>query len=351
MLLKKLLFIIPFLTLFASCTQKHNTNTNANNIVIFPPPPDTTRIQFLTTINNSADACGEPSALKKFLFGNQEILPVVKPYGITIYDSKIYICDTGIGGLEVINLEKKSFEYFKPEGKGTLQFPVNLAIGKNGKLFIADGNRKQVVVFDNDMNYIDAFGQDDNFKPVGVCCYDNKVYVASVSSHAIYVYDITNLKLLYTFPSNGTDTEGYLYQPLNISVSEEVVYVTDFGDSRVKKYTHDGEYIGAIGSYGKNFGQFIRPKGLATDKDNNLYVVDAAFENVQIFNQNDNLLMFFGGSYNGRGSMSLPAGLAIDYSCLDYFRQYVHKDFTLQYLIFVSNQFGPDKIGVYGFVK
>ena len=351
MLLRKLLFIIPFITIFASCSQKFNTKTDANNIVIFPLPPDTTRIQFLTTINNSADACGEPSTLKKILFGEQEILPVVKPYGITIYDSKIYICDTVIGGLEVIDLEKKSFKYFKPGGKGTLLFPVNLSIDNNGRLFIADGNRKQVVVFDSDMNYLDAFGQGDDFKPTGVCCYDNKIYVASVSSHTIYVYDSINFELLYTFPLTGIGSEGYLYQPLNISVNKEMVYVTDFGDSRIKKYSHDGEYIGSVGSYGRDYGQFVRPKGLATDEDNNLYVVDAAFENVQIFNQNDDLLMFFGGSYNGRGSMSLPAGIVIDYSCLDYFRQYVNKDFTLQYLIFVSNQFGPDKIGVYGFVK
>jgi hypothetical protein len=62
-------------------------------------------------------------------------------------------------------------------------------------------------------------------------------------------------------------------------------------------------------------------------------------------------LMHFGGPYNKPGDMWLPAGIAIDYENLNYFSQFVDKSFDLQYLIFVTNQYGPDKISVYGFVK
>jgi DNA-binding beta-propeller fold protein YncE len=349
--MRKSLYIITGIIILASCSQKYNTKIDANNIVIFPPPPDTTRIQFLTTINNSGDACGEPSAIKKFLFGEQELLPVVKPYGIAVYDSKIYICDTGIGGLEIIDLEKKTFEYFTPGGRGRLLFPLNLAIDNKGRLFVADGNRKQIVVFDRDMNYLDAFGQGEDFKPTGVCYYDNKIFVAYVNSHRIYVYDSNNFSLLYSFPDTQTGSIEHLYQPLNIRADDNGVYVTDFGDPGIKIYSHLGDYRGRIGSYGRDYGQFVRPKGIAVDRESNLYVVDAAFENVQVFNEGKELLTYFGGSYNGRGAMSLPAGICIDYSCLDYFREFVYRDFELKYLIFVSNQFGPDKINVYGFVK
>ena len=80
-------------------------------------------------------------------------------------------------------------------------------------------------------------------------------------------------------------------------------------------------------------------------------VVDAAFDNVQVFNEGGNLLMYFGGSYSGMGAMSLPAGITIDYTCTDYFREYVYEAFKLKYIIFVSNQFGAEKISVYGFVE
>ena len=49
--------------------------------------------------------------------------------------------------------------------------------------------------------------------------------------------------------------------------------------------------------------------------------------------------------------MSLPAGVAISYDNLDYFKPYVYKDFNLKFLIYVTNQFGSNKIGVYGFVE
>jgi hypothetical protein len=60
--------------------------------------------------------------------------------------------------------------------------------------------------------------------------------------------------------------------------------------------------------------------------------------------------MFFGGKYQEPGDMWLPAKVALDYDNLKYFEPYVHADFTLQYLIYVTNQYGPDKVSVYGYV-
>ena len=103
--------------------------------------------------------------------------------------------------------------------------------------------------------------------------------------------------------------------------------------------------------FGKGIGQFVRPKGISVDKDDNLYVVDAGFENVQIFNSNNKLLMFFGGPYNGPGDMWLPAKVHVDYENMQYFKKWVSPEYELSYLIYVANQYGPDKISVYGAVK
>ena len=81
------------------------------------------------------------------------------------------------------------------------------------------------------------------------------------------------------------------------------IYVTDFGNPGIKIFTMEGKYISTVGSLGRRFGQFVRPKGIAVDRDLNLYVVDSAFENVQIFNKEGDLLMFFGGTYKGLGDM------------------------------------------------
>jgi DNA-binding beta-propeller fold protein YncE len=156
---------------------------------------------------------------------------------------------------------------------------------------------------------------------------------------------------LNTFPAVNKDDPQSLFSPTNIFVTSNEVYVTDFGDFKIKVYSHDGEFIRSVGSYGQGIGQFSRPKGIAVDKDENLFVVDAGFENAQIFSKSGKLLMFFGGNYKGPGDMWLPAKVTLDYDNMEYFEKYVDPSFNLKYLIFVTNQFGPDKITIYGAVE
>ncbi|MCP4646357.1 MAG: hypothetical protein GY852_01310, partial [bacterium] len=82
-----------------------------------------------------------------------------------------------------------------------------------------------------------------------------------------------------------------------------------------------------------------------------LYVVDAAFENVQLFNAGGDLLMHFGGAYKGAGAMWLPAAVEISYENLSFYEPYVDESFELKYLIYVTNQYGPAKLNVYGRVE
>ncbi|NOY37461.1 MAG: 6-bladed beta-propeller [Chlorobi bacterium] len=318
-----------------------------DNLIIFPPPPDTTRIQFLTFINTSQDISGKQSRFSKFMFGEQKPKPIVRPYGIQTWKNRLYICDTGIGGIELIDFSEGSFDYFQPGGKGQLKLPLNCFVDDAGKLFVADGNRKQIVVFDEEGKYLDAFGETENFKPTDVAIYKDKIFVANILGHQICVYDTIEHKLLYTIPEQQPDKNNRLYQPTNITVTNDMIYVSDFGDFTIKVYSINGKFITSVGGYGRSPGQFTRPKGIETDRKGNLFVVDAAFENVQIFDSHGSLLMFFGGT----GNMNLPAGISISYDDLSYFNDLVDESYTLKYLIFVTNQFGSNKIGVYGFVE
>ena len=78
-----------------------------------------------------------------------------------------------------------------------------------------------------------------------------------------------------------------------------------------------------------------------------MYVVDAAFDNVQMFNPDGRVLMFFGSGGGHPGSMDLPAGICINESDIELFRQYVHPAFEPHRLIVVTNQFGRHKVSVY----
>lgn len=337
--------------ILCACNRQAPGAPSPESLVIFPPPPDSTRIQFLTHFSSSVDLVGEKGAFHRFLFGEEEPLNIIKPYGVTVHKDKVYICDTGMGGLEVLDLSEGSFEYFRPGGKGQLKLPINACLDERDYLYIADANRKQIVVFDNEGNYLHAFGEAKDFKPTDVAVHQGKIWVSNVLDHAVYVYGADDYQFIEKRAAASAGEEGFIRQSTNISISGESLYISDFGDFSVKKYSTEGDYLGVIGGYGSTPGKFTRPKGISLDREENLYVVDAAFENVQIFNKKGELLMHFGGAYKGAGAMWLPAAVEISYENLSYFEPYVDESYTLKYLIFVSNQYGPAKINVYGFVK
>lgn len=352
-LISKIFYLsLAVLLLFnAACSRKLVADKQT---VIYPTPPDTARIQYLTSFSNSLDITAKRSALKKTVLGDEPVIPVGKPYGIATSKGKIFVCDPFIKGLEIIDLAKKTLIPFVPEGRGQLKLPINCFIDQDGKIYITDPERREVVVFDEKLKYISSIGRTDtadNFKPMDICISGEKIWVTNPVSNKVHIYQKEGYKLLKTFPDSAEDEDVRLYNPINICYSDGKIFVTDFGDFKIKIFTEDGKYIRSIGEYGKALGQFVRPKGIAVDRDNNLYVTDAAFENVQIFNKEGRLLMFFGGPYKAPGDMWLPAKVHIDYDNLQYYKKWVSKDYNLKYLIFVTNQFGPDKISVYGAVK
>ena len=335
-----------------SCSRSLHPGAGPSGVVFYPSPPDTTRIQFLTKISSSSDVSGKRGGFKRFILGAEEVRTIGKPYGVTAYKGKIYICDTFKRGFDIIDLNKNTFTEFIPSGKGELKVPLNCFLDERGYLYVADADRKQIVVFNEKGLYDSSFGEMENFKPTDIYIADGKIWVVNLPGHQIHVYrNDSSYQLLYKFPGAHTDSAGYLFSPTNIFVTDQKVYVTDFGDFKIKIFTHSGVMADTVGTHGESLGQFARPKGIAVDRESNLYVVDAGFENIQIFNKSGKLLMFFGGNYKRPGDMWLPAKVTIDYDNLQYFEKYVDPGFHLKYLILVTNQFGPDKLNIYGAVE
>ncbi|MDP3980008.1 MAG: hypothetical protein Q8Q33_01200, partial [Chlamydiota bacterium] len=142
-----------------------------------------------------------------------------------------------------------------------------------------------------------------------------------------------------------------LFSPTNLDLDNSGnMYVSDTGAFNVKKYSADGKLLASYGSHGDALGQFARNKGIAVDREGRVYVVDAAFEKVQIFDQNGQLLLYFPES-NDPAALVLPAGIAIDYDHIEYFKTDINSSFKVDYLIFVTSQYGNRKVSVFGFGK
>lgn len=345
----KIAAFLVIVILSSSCNRQI-IPANDTESRFYPDPPGRPRIQYLTSISNSEDITGERSRFQTFVMGAADIIPISKPYGIASTENKIYICDPAESILEIIDLSKNTFRVFKPGGQGSLIQPLNCTIDKEGRIYIADVSKRQVIIFDNTEKYIGTIYGPEEFRPTDVAVADKLIYIADPDNNKILVYDKSSLDLVRSIPENAEEgDEDWLYNPMNITITEGFIYITDFGHSRIKKFTLTGNYINSVGSYGRNLGQFTRPKGIAVDNENNIFVVDAAFSNVQIFNEKGQLLLYFGGSSSGNpGDMYMPSNVIVDYLNLEHFRDMVDPGYDLKYLILVTNQFGSDKVNVYG---
>jgi hypothetical protein len=343
-------WVFGIMFLLTACTTQLRKADAEKPLKIYPAPPDTTRIQYLTSFSKSSDITGKRSAFMEYILGEEQDQNIIKPYGIATTKGKIYICDSMFEGLEIIDLAEKSFTFFKPDGLGQLKKPINCSTETNGTLYVADAGRNQVVVFSGTGKYLSAFSVGENSRPTDVAVNADRIFITDIKNHRVVIVDKDSKSVIGQIAAQAGE-EGFLNQPSNLFITDERLYVSDFGDFKVKIFDLDGNFIETIGSYGRSPGQFVRPKGIAVDDADRLFVVDAGFENVQIFNRSGDLMMFFGGAYKTPGDMWLPAKVSIDYQNLDYFREYVHPSLELKYLVYVTNQYGPDKVSVYGFVE
>ena len=82
------------------------------------------------------------------------------------------------------------------------------------------------------------------------------------------------------------DAPGQFNMPWGIHVDEWAgVYVVDWRNDRVQKFTADGELVFEIGGSGSGDGEFNRPSGVAVDGDGDIYVADRENHRVQLFSR------------------------------------------------------------------
>lgn len=316
----------------------------------YPPRPELPRIQYLTSFTGRKDV-EEQSGFNKFVEGEKADIQLDKPYGVGTYDGKIYVCDTN-RAVTVFDLKNKKYGYLQANEQGRLIEPLNISVFTDGTKYITDPIRGQVVAFDAQEQYVNAYGTPGKWKPVDAVRFENQLYVVDNEGAAVQVFDVTSGALVKTIGNTG-DIDQRLQRPTNIAVDQQgYLYVTDVGRFQVIKYDRDGHYRSAFGKAGDNLGHFSRPKGIAIDRNGLIYVADAAFNNVQIFNKDGRLLLFFGGDRgNQPGGLILPAKVMIDYNNIEYFKKYIDPNFQVDYLILITSQFGDHLLNVFAYGK
>jgi DNA-binding beta-propeller fold protein YncE len=345
-------FFLLLFAILAGCSMAP-VKPEPRAAVFYPPLPNPPRIQHLVAFSSPDDVRESKDAFSSFIFGDesQQTEDVKKPYGVAIFDGKIYVVDTRGPGYAIFDLVKKRFDFVTGTGNGHMQKPINISIDSDGTKYVTDTGRGQVLTFDQHDRFVRAYGLEKQFKPSDVAVVLERLYVTDLEHHQIVVLDKKTGEELFRFGKAGSK-DGELFYPTNITLaSDNHLYVTDTGNFRVQKFTLSGQFIRSYGSLGSGFGQFARPKGVALDRDGQMYVVDAAFENVQVLNNDGKLLLFFSGPGDSPENINLPTAIVVDYANVALFQKYADPKFRIEYLILVASQFGANKVNVFGYGK
>jgi DNA-binding beta-propeller fold protein YncE len=348
--------LLGTLALLAGCAAPPSKEpAPQKEAVFYPRAPDAPRIQHLATFANVRDLEGAKGgdALKDFLLGEEKVGDaLVRPYGVTMSDGKIFVADTRGPGLAVFDLKTRKFSLMSGSASGRMQRPINVAIDTDGTKYVADTARNQVLVYDKADNFLRALGAKDEFKPVDVAVAGERLYVVDLEHHEVLVMDKRSGKQQFKFGRSDAEPEKALHQPTNLAIGRNGdIYVVETGNFRFTRFTPEGKYVRSYGEAGQGPGQFARPKGIAIDRAGRMYVSDAAFQNVQIFDEQGRVLMAFGQPGNDLPGLNLPAGVAVNYDSVPLFRSLADPKFNIEHLILVVSQFGPNQVDVFGFGK
>jgi len=362
------LAVLALLGLMAGCATGP-TSKSIPNYIFYPSPPDTPRLQYLTSFSGEKDLGGGSSKFAAFVTGAAPPQRTIsKPYGIALSGGQLYVCDTGQGAIAILDLKKRQFSHLEPKGGGQIRTPINICVDNDGALYVADRGHNQVLIYGPDGSYRAAIGEpaaapdgttaspvsvaagSKGMKPTDVALSDSRVYVTDLNNNCVRVYQKATRELLFRIPVDPKDEAAKLLAPTNLAMdAQNRLYVSDFAGFCIKVYDADGKFLKSFGRAGDRPGEFARPKGVAVDKEGRVYVVDAAAQVIQIFDAEGRLLLFFGEPKGSAVPLDLPAKVIIDYDHAGLFQQYAAPDFQIEYLVLASNQLGDRKINVYGY--
>lgn len=198
---------------------------------------------------------------------------------------------------------------------GWLSKPRVAAFDADDNLYIADLTDR-VQVFDRDGKYLRHWNMPAlNVDGPSGLTVDRlgRVLVADTHFYRIMIYDRSG-KLLQQV---GSGVQGYSpglfgYPTDCVIDSQGLFYVSEYGDNdRIQVFSPEGDWIRQWGGHGYEPGQFLRPRALAIDENDALYVADSCNHRIQVFDTTGKLIRSWGERGSQPGQMSYPYDICL----------------------------------------
>jgi DNA-binding beta-propeller fold protein YncE len=229
----------------------------------------------------------------------------------------------------------------KGSGEGQFNSPLGLAVGASGKLYVADTGNHRLQILDPTGRFLAKIDLPPrNEKPADptdlvVNESAQACFVVDNDNHRLLHYDLGTLELKKILGTPGTK-RGEFHYPFSIAQARGgELCVVEVLNTRVQVLTPEGLFVHFIGDWGVDRGQFYRPKGIAIDERDTVYVSDGYLGVVQLFDGSGRFLDLITDRDSSQAKhFTTPMGLAIDAQRRLYVVEMV-----------------PRRVGVYRFLK
>jgi len=233
----------------------------------------------------------------------------------------IYVVDGVNNRVMVFDGSGKALFSFGTSGSDPGQFnaPLGITIDRSGSVYIADTGNRRVQIFTPRGNCksvvpIAAAGGEKPSDPVD-CAVDDtrqRLYIVDNDNHHLLVYSLTDFKLLERWGSEGDGTRAFRYPFFTAIGTDTAVLVVDVLNTRVQVWSPQGEVLSSIGEYGVDLGQLYRPKGVCTDAENTVFISDSYLGVIQTFNRYGHFQSVVADEKGSVLQWNAPVGITMD---------------------------------------
>lgn len=303
--------------LLMGCAQKIDTgpaselrSVSDDQQRVWPEPPSAPRVRYLRSIDSAADLGFRAPALGQFfefVVGKAD-RGLTRPYGIAVEGRLLAIADPGAAAIHFLDLNGKYYKRVSTVGTTNLLSPIGIIIG-GGLVFVSDSALNKVFVLDLQGNLVRELDRLE--RPTGLAfdAVNERLFVAETLAHRIAVYSLDGTRLFdIASPAEGDEAFN---APTHIAFRDGVLLINDTMNFRVVAMDGNGHHLWSFGTHGTGSGHFSQLKGVDIDSRGNIYVADAIFNRVQIFDNRGQFLLAFANPGHGKGELWLPAGIFV----------------------------------------
>ncbi len=288
-------------------------SSKPNIHVVWPPPPEKARIEYIQLLRSQEDlGQGAGRRLASALLPHGEAV-VVSPSGLALSpdEKRLYVALGGRGRILVIDREARTMSLLS---SAVLTHSVGVALDADENVYVTDRIGNAVSVFDRKGALLRKIGGDVLQGPTAIAIDRpaQQLYVlngakSKLTDHRIEVFSLAG-KHIRTMGSRGAGPGEFNYPSFLFAAPDGSLFVSDTLNFRVQQFDRTGQVVGSFGQLGTGGpGAFDKIKGIAVDAFGNIYVVDS-MQGVHILNPAHRPLLLFGGP----PVMATPGPIVID---------------------------------------